>query len=100
MLAFWILIAAMLGILVHEAGHLVAARIFKLGVLSVDIGFGREVIARTDRWGTRWKLNLIPLGGSCSFFDRAAKPGTEPSALSDLSPQKEPSFIRQARWPI
>src|SRR5215207_9549108 len=88
MLAFWIVIAAMLGILVHEAGHLVAARIFKLGVLAVKIGFGLEIFACTDRLGTRWKLGLIPLGGSCSFLDRATEPGNGPSGLLDLSPSK------------
>lgn len=48
MLAFWIVIAAMLGILIHETGHLVAARIFRLGVLAVKIGFGFEIFACTQ----------------------------------------------------
>src|SRR4051794_26048027 len=88
MLAFLIVIAAMAGILVHETGHLVAARIFKLAVLAVNIGFGFEIFAFTDRLGTRWKLGFIPLGGSCSFLDRATGPGKESSALSNLSPAK------------
>jgi membrane-associated protease RseP (regulator of RpoE activity) len=87
-LAFWFLIAATLGILVHELGHVFAARILGLGVLTVGIGFGPKVFALTDGLGTQWKLALIPLGGSCSFLNRAATPATEPRALLDLSPSK------------
>lgn len=87
MLGFWILIAAMLGILVHELGHLVAARSVGLPVDGLSIGSGSEIFGVTDRFGTRWKLALIPLGGSCSFLDRASKQRQSPGLL-DLSPSR------------
>ena len=87
MLGFAILIAAMLGILVHELGHLVAARSVGLPVVGLTIGSGSELFGVTDRFGTRWKLALIPFGGSCSFLDRASNQGQSPGLL-DLSPSK------------
>lgn len=87
MLGFWILIAAVLSVLVHELGHLVAARSVGLPVDRLSIGFGPKISGVTDRFGTRWSLALIPLGGSCSFLERASEQRQSPGLL-DLSPGK------------
>ena len=50
-------------IFVHEMGHYLVARVFRVRVQVFSIGFGRELLGRTDRRGTRWKLSLLPLGG-------------------------------------
>ena len=84
MLAFWILIAALLGVLVHELGHITVARWLGLPVVSINIGLGPKLFARTDRFGTRWMISLIPLSGSSSFFD-GEDPGP-PTRLPELSP--------------
>jgi regulator of sigma E protease len=56
-------------LLVHELGHLLTARFLGLKVSSLSIGLGPEIIGYTDRCGTRWKIALLPIGGSCAFFD-------------------------------
>ncbi len=49
-------------ILIHEAGHFLAARALGIRVLTFSLGFGPELIAR--EWGgTRFALSTIPFGG-------------------------------------
>ncbi len=46
----------------HELGHYFAARAMGVYVEVFSIGFGRK-IASFKRWGTEWKIAVIPLGG-------------------------------------
>jgi regulator of sigma E protease len=54
-------------VFVHEFGHFWVGRRCGVGVKAFSIGFGPELIGRTDRHGTRWKLSAIPLGGYVKF---------------------------------
>ncbi|HEY4343284.1 MAG TPA: RIP metalloprotease RseP [Parvibaculum sp.] len=51
----------------HELGHFLVARLCGVRVDTFSIGFGHEIIGRTDKHGTRWKLGWIPLGGYVKF---------------------------------
>lgn len=53
-----------LGILifVHELGHFLVAKYFKIGVVEFAIGFGPKLFT-TIKNGTRYSLRAIPLGG-------------------------------------
>ena len=55
-------------VFVHEFGHFWVARRCGVKIDSFSIGFGRELVGRTDRHGTRWKLSLLPLGGYVKMF--------------------------------
>jgi regulator of sigma E protease len=69
-LEWLILVAGVLGVLlIHELGHLVVARFLGLKVSSLSVGLGPEIIGYTDRSGTRWKVALLPMGGSCTFSE-------------------------------
>jgi regulator of sigma E protease len=49
-------------IVIHEAGHLLAAKLTGIPVAGFSVGFGPKVLAR--RWGrTEYALRAIPLGG-------------------------------------
>lgn len=50
-------------VFVHELGHYWIARRVGIRVETFSIGFGPELIGRTDSHGTRWKFSAIPLGG-------------------------------------
>ena len=50
-------------VFVHEFGHYIVARLVGVHVEVFSIGFGPEIVGRTDRVGTRWKFSAIPLGG-------------------------------------
>ncbi len=53
---------------VHELGHFLVARRVGVRVEAFAVGFGRELFGATDRFGTRWKLCLLPLGGYVKMF--------------------------------
>jgi len=55
-------------VFVHELGHYSAARCFGVRIDTFSIGFGKELIGRTDKRGTRWVLSLLPLGGYVKIF--------------------------------
>jgi regulator of sigma E protease len=52
----------------HELGHFLVARWCGVRILVFSIGFGPEIIGFNDRYGTRWKISAIPLGGFVKFF--------------------------------
>lgn len=60
----YVLAALLIGlvILVHEFGHLVAAKRAGIAIAVFSIGFGPRLIGRKWR-GTEYRLSLIPLGG-------------------------------------
>src|SRR4029078_10698557 len=52
----------------HELGALLGARLCGVRGVVFSVGFGPEIVGRTDRHGTRWKLSAIPLGGYVKFL--------------------------------
>lgn len=66
----------MLGVVViiHELGHYLAGRMFNAAAESFSVGFGKPVFERTDKRGTRWRLNWIPLGGFVKFVGESQLP--------------------------
>ncbi len=55
-------------VFVHEYGHYYFAKKYGVGVTDFSIGFGKEFFGFNDRYGTRWKFCMIPLGGYVKFF--------------------------------
>ena len=58
-----LIIIFLLIILIHELGHYTIARLFKTTVTDFSIGFGKVLFQFKDRYSTKWKFSLIPLGG-------------------------------------
>jgi len=54
-------------VFVHEMGHFLVARYFGVTVETFSIGFGPEIGGFYDRYGTRWRVAWIPLGGYVKF---------------------------------
>lgn len=91
----------LLGILVfvHEFGHFIIARMLGVTVTDFSIGFGKELWSRTDKYGTKWKISAIPLGGYCQFLgdgDASSSTVTDVSALSEE--QQKGAFQLQKPW--
>jgi regulator of sigma E protease len=64
----------------HELGHYSMARLFGVRVETFSLGFGGELIGRTDKNGTRWKISWLPIGGYVRFFgdlDATSRPDRE-----------------------
>lgn len=51
----------------HELGHFMVARWNKVDIEVFAVGFGKELFGFNDKYGTRWKFCMIPLGGYVKF---------------------------------
>ncbi|WP_018996907.1 M50 family metallopeptidase [Hirschia maritima] len=65
----------MIGVVVtiHELGHYWAGRSFGAAVESFAFGFGKSIFEKSDKNGTRWRVNWLPLGGFVKFVGEAAE---------------------------
>ncbi|MCP4393084.1 MAG: RIP metalloprotease RseP [Alphaproteobacteria bacterium] len=86
------LIVLSLVVFVHEFGHFIIARMCGVHVEAFSLGFGKELWGRTDRYGTRWKLCPIPLGGYCKMFG-----DSDPASCSPDEKVKEMSEADKAK---
>jgi len=85
----------------HELGHFLVARLCGIKVLVFSIGFGPEIVGFYDRYGTRWKISAVPLGGYVKFFgdeNAASVPDHEAAAVMNEA-EKEVSFIHKPVGP-
>ena len=72
----------------HELGHYLAARACNVRVEIFSVGFGREIFGWNDRYGTRWKIALIPIGGYVKMFGEMQYAAGESSARAELSEEE------------
>ena len=81
----------------HELGHFLVARWCGIKVLVFSIGFGPEILGFYDRYGTRWKIAAVPLGGYVKFFgdDNAASVPDHAAAAGMSEAEKKDSFIHK-----
>ena len=81
----------------HELGHFLVARLCGIKVLTFSIGFGPEIVGFYDRYGTRWKISAVPLGGYVKFFgdDNAASVPDQEAAAAMTEAEKAVSFVHQ-----
>src|SRR6185312_6052868 len=81
----------------HEFGHFIVARWCGVRVLVFSIGFGPELFGFYDRYGTRWKISAVPLGGYVKFFgdDNAASVPDKTALAHMTEAEKGESFAEQ-----
>ena len=53
---------------IHEYGHFIFARIFKVHVQRFSIGMGPVIYKRLDKYGTEFAISALPLGGYVSMI--------------------------------
>lgn len=86
-------ILALLGfgfiIFIHELGHFLAAKMFRVKVKAFSLGFPPNILHK-QLGETDYRLGIIPLGGYVSMVgeDPAEAVGNDPRALSNLRPWK------------
>lgn len=68
-------------VLVHEWGHFVVARRFGVRVEEFAFGFPPRLLSITRR-GTRYALNLIPIGGYVKIFGETGEAEKNPASFS------------------
>src|SRR3712207_9150503 len=76
-------------VFIHELGHFLVGRWCGVGVTAFSVGFGPEIVGRTDRRGTRWKLSAVPLGGYVKFVgDLNAASMPDAAEFQRMTPQE------------
>lgn len=80
-------IAFLLGFLIfiHESGHFLTAKFFKVKVKEFSIGFGPTILQKQGK-ETKYQLRLIPLGGFVNLLGE------------DEESEEEGSFSKASRW--
>lgn len=68
-----VLIALISTIVIHELGHYLAAKLFKTGIQSFSVGFGRPAITWKNRYGTQWRLTPWIFGGYVSMLQEPSQ---------------------------
>ncbi len=82
-----------LGILifVHELGHFLFAKLFKVRVLKFSLGFGPKVFGRTVG-ETEYLVSAFPLGGYVKMF------GENPDEIEGAASDEAASFAHKTVW--
>jgi regulator of sigma E protease len=89
---------AVLGIVVfvHEFGHYWVARQCGVKIEVFSIGFGHELFGWTDKFGTRWKVCWLPLGGYVKMFGDGSAASTPGKTVHDMTDdEKKVAFFHQ-----
>ena len=81
----------------HELGHFLVGRWCGVKVDAFSIGFGPEIIGFVDRYGTRWRIAALPLGGYVKFHgDANGASVPDNDAISSMpEPERKVSFFGQ-----
>jgi membrane-associated protease RseP (regulator of RpoE activity) len=83
-------LALLISIMLHEAGHFLTAKKFHMKVTQFFVGFGQTIWSRM-RGETEYGVKALPLGGFVKI--------TGMTALDEVDPADEPrSFRRQPGW--
>ncbi len=87
-------------VFIHELGHFLVGRWCGVQVDAFSIGFGPELFARVDRYGTRWRIAAIPLGGYVKFHgDANGASVPDPESVADMPPEERAvTFAAQPIW--
>ena len=68
-LVFIVLLVILVGF--HEFGHLSIARANGVFCEVFSLGMGPTIFEKTDKYGTKWRLSLLPIGGYVKMFGDA-----------------------------
>lgn len=67
-------------VIVHEFGHFIAAKMFRIKVLEFGIGFPPKAVTFMRRGGTEYTLNWLPIGGFVRLLGE--EDPTDPGSLA------------------
>ena len=91
---------ALLGVLVtiHEYGHFIFARIFKVHVQRFSLGMGPVIYKRLDKHGTEFAVSALPLGGYVSMITNKLIE-LEPEIKKELTAEQiKNTFDSKPKW--
>ena len=74
-------------ILIHEGGHFLVAKAFKVKVNEFSIGFGKKIFSK-QKGETLYSLRMIPLGGYVSMLGEEERSDDERSFSKQAIPKR------------
>lgn len=74
-------------VLIHEGGHFLVAKLFKVKVNEFSIGFGKQVFSKR-KGETVYSIRMIPLGGFVSMLGEEEKSDDERSFSRQSIPKR------------
>ena len=78
-------------VFIHELGHFLLARFFKVRVEVFSLGFGPKILKYKHKF-TQYAVSLIPLGGYVKMF------GDDPSQADEIKEEdRQDSFIHKGK---
>jgi regulator of sigma E protease len=82
-------------VILHEFGHFVVAKLFKIRVETFSVGFGPRLYGK--KWGqTDYRVSAIPLGGYVKLGGDESNAPIEGEGEADIPPQER--FDLRPRW--
>lgn len=82
-------------VVIHEFGHFIVAKLFKIRVETFSVGFGPRLFGK--KWGhTDYRLSAIPLGGYVKLGGDESNAPLEGEGSSDIPPEER--FDLRPRW--
>src|SRR5512132_1931889 len=96
-LLYLVAFIAVLGsaVVIHEFGHFLVAKLFKIRVETFSVGFGPRLFGK--KWGqTDYRLSAIPLGGYVKLGGDESNAPLEGEGAADIPTQER--FDLRPRW--
>lgn len=82
-------------VVLHEFGHFIVAKLFKIRVETFSVGFGPRLFGR--KWGqTDYRVSAIPLGGYVKLGGDESNAPIEGAGATDIPPEE--MFNLRPRW--
>src|SRR5919108_1936335 len=82
-------------VVLHEFGHFIVAKLFKIRVETFSVGFGPRLFGK--KWGhTDYRVSLIPLGGYVKLGGDESNAPLEGVSSPDIPPEE--MFDLRPRW--
>ena len=77
-------------IIVHELGHYLFARLFKVGIIEFSIGMGPKLYGRkSKKTGIDYSIRLLPIGGYVSMVGENEDAGDAPNSFANQKAWKK-----------
>lgn len=94
-LAFIFVLTILVGI--HEYAHYIVAKKMGVKIEIFSIGIGKTLYSKVDKYGTKWCIAMLPLGGYVKMYgDRDISSSAPQDAKNYTDEEKKHTFIHKS----